>query len=270
MALDPSSISLRDIEQLANLLGRGAVASQRSSTRLKETSRDQARKKRLAAAQANVDEAVRLLKWLMDSPGWLRTKRKTASTDEAPGRTAERLSLLGSAYKRKAWISAKPGDALAQMRQAYEKAWRLAEKETAASLYPRLNQLFAELILNWDRKRQHVRTKRELRKNLEDLKASLAQQSQEKDSFWDEVMLYDGQLALALLTGSLNGKTMSALADRYQDARRRASRREFASVLDQIEFLADMAFKMGKKDFAKSLDQLGKILQPVERDEKAT
>ena len=193
------------------------------------------------------------------------------AADEAPGRTAERFSLLGSAYKRKAWISANPGNALAQMRQAYEKAWRLAEKETASSLYPRLNQLFAELILSWDRKRQHPRTKLELRRNLEQLTTSLAEYSQAKDSFWDEVMLYDGQLALALLTGTLKGKTMAALVDRYRDARRRASPREFASVLDQVEFLANMAVKMGKKDIASSLDQLGKALQPLKReDEKST
>jgi len=272
MALDPSSITLKDIEQLANLLGRQALASQRAPTRDTETSRDQTRKRRLAA-EANIAEAVRLLKWLMDSPGRRRdeAKSKKAAADDAPGKTAERLSLLGSVYKRKAWISANPGDALTQMRQAYEKAWRLAEKDTAASLYPRLNQLFAELILSWDRKRQHPGTKRELRRNLEDLKMPLAQQSQTKDSFWDEVMSYDGQLALALLTGTLKDKTTAALVDRYREARRRASRREFATVLDQIEFLSNMALKMGKRDIASSLDQLGKGLQPSKgEDEKVT
>ncbi len=84
-------------------------------------------------------------------------------------------------------------------------------------------------------------------------------------------MFYDGQLALALLTGTLKGKTTVALVDGYREARRRASRREFATVLDQIEFLASMALKMGKKDIANSLDQLGKALQPqLNQDKKAT
>ena len=84
-------------------------------------------------------------------------------------------------------------------------------------------------------------------------------------------MSYDGQLALALLTGTLKGKTTAALVDGYRETRRRASRREFATVLDQIEFLANMALKMGKKDIANSLDQLGKALQPSkEVDEKVT
>ena len=75
MALDPSSITLKDIEQLANLLGREALASQRESPRDKEASRDQ-RKKRFAGAEANIAEAVRLLKWLMDSPGWQKDRAK--------------------------------------------------------------------------------------------------------------------------------------------------------------------------------------------------
>ena len=81
-------------------------------------------------------------------------------------------------------------------------------------------------------------------------------------------MFYDGQLALALLGGSLKGKTMQALVERYRDSRRRASRREFASVLDQFEFLETMAFKMGKKDIASSLDQLGKVLQPQDKEDE--
>jgi hypothetical protein len=64
---------------------------------------------------------------------------------------------------------------------------------------------------------------------------------------------------------------MQDLEKRYLDSRRRASRREFASVLDQFEFLEAMALKMGKKDISSSLDQLGKVLLPLEKeDEKST
>jgi hypothetical protein len=107
-----------------------------------------------------------------------------------------------------------------------------------------------------------------VRKDLELLKTELVQHNLTKDSFWDEVMLYDGQLALALVSGSLKGQTMRTLAERYRDSRRRASRREFASVLDQFEFLEAMALKMGKKDISSSLDQLGKVLLPMEKEDE--
>jgi tetratricopeptide (TPR) repeat protein len=275
MALDPSSITLKDIEQLANLLSRQALASQREAPRGgRETGLDKARKARLTAAEADIDEAISLLKWLMDTPSWRKNvaeKKNGASAHEAPGKTSERYSLLGSAYKRKAWISANPGSTLGQMKQAYGKACSLAEREKNSALYPKLNQLFAEVILSWDNKRKRQRTKSEIRGELETLKSELAQHSRAKDSFWDAIMCYDGQLALALLGGPLKGQTLEALAERYRDARRRASRREFASVLDQFEFLETMALKMGKKDIAGSLDQLGKALELLKReDEKAT
>ena len=112
------------------------------------------------------------------------------------------------------------------MKQAYEKAWHLAERQKSSTLYPKLNQLFAEVILGWDSKRKRHRTKPEVRKDLERLGSALVEHNRTKDSFWDEVMLYDGQLALALLGGSLKGKTMqdlggtlSGLASSCQSAR---------------------------------------------------
>jgi hypothetical protein len=158
MALDPSSITLRDIEQLANLLSRQALASQLEVPR---GGKDKARKARLAAAEADIDEAISLLKWLVDTPSCRKNvgeKKKGASAHEAPGKTSERYSLLGSAYKRKAWISANLIHA-GQMKQAYEKACSLAGGEEPASI-PNLNQLFTEVILSWDNKRKRQRKSR--------------------------------------------------------------------------------------------------------------
>jgi len=275
IGLDPSATTFKDIEQLANLLGRQALASyQYVREKARKTGRNTDRKTRLLAAEADIDEAIGLLKWLIDAPGWRKStieRKKGASGQEAPSKTVERLSLLGSAYKRKAWISSNPGPALEQMKQAYEKAWHLAERQQSSTLYPKLNQLFAEVILGWDSKRKRHRTKPDVRKDLERLGSELVEHNRTKDSFWDEVMLYDSQLALALLRGSLKGKTMQTLVERYRDSRRRASRREFASVLDQFEFLETMAMKMGKKEIGGSLDQLGKVLLPLEEeDEKST
>ena len=267
MALDPSAVTLRDIEQLANLLSRQAVERQMDGS-APARQNDKARRARVAQAESDIDEAISLLKWLIDAPSWRPNKQKGKGplTREEPGRTAERLSLLGSAYKRKAWISAKPGAALNQMKRAYAEAFSLAAKGGSDALYPRLNQLYAEVILSWDKKLKPQHTKSGLRKELETLKSEVAQLSRARDSFWDEVMLHDSELALALLGKNLKGATIKAFAERYTEARHRASRREFASVLDQIEFLETMALKFGKKDIAGSLDQLGKALQP--RSEK--
>jgi hypothetical protein len=264
MALDPSAVTLKDVEQLANLLSRQALARQAEESTLVKQS-DKARRTLVAEAEADIDAGTRLLKWLIETPSWRRDgtdKMKGAATSEAPGKTAERLALLGSAYKRKAWVSAKPGAALEQMKHAYEKASTLAEKGAGSALYPRLNQLFAEVILSWNSKRKRQRSKAALRTELVNLKSELAEQSRAKESFWDEVMVHDSELALALLKGTLKGPTIEALAERYREARRRASRREFASVLDQFEFLENMALKLSRKDIAGSLDRLGKALQP--------
>jgi tetratricopeptide (TPR) repeat protein len=256
MALDASAVTLGDVGQLANLLSRQALANWLEAARGNtETDQD---KTRPASAVADIDEAIHLLEWLMNAP-----KTKGApSNSEAPGESVERLSLLGSACKRKAWISPNPGAALEQMKQAYAKASRLAELEGTAPFYPNLNQLFAEVVLSWDAKRKRQRSKLEIRTELKHLQSKLAQHSQAKVSFWDEVMLHDSQLALALLEGSLKAPAIELLAERYRDTRQRASPREFASVLDQFEFLETMASRLGRKEIAASLDTLGKALQP--------
>jgi hypothetical protein len=261
LALDPFSISLGDIEQLANLLSRQALVTQQEG--------GAGDRQITARAQADSEEAISLIKWLMDSPSWRRGgmgKKTRGSRDEAPGKTPERLSLLGSAYKRKAWISADPAGAIEQMKLAYQKASERAGKDGSSFLYPKLNQLFAEVILTWGRQPRRHRSKPVLRKELERLQSELEQLSQSRDSFWDEVMSHDGQLALALLDDRQAARNMEKLAARYRDSRRRASPREFASVLDQFEFLKAMALKMGKKGVAEWLDGLRKALEEPEKE----
>jgi len=245
MAADPAAVTLKDVEQLANLLGRSAVAKHAAEpARLKRLEKSKKATAPGSGPMEDIDEAVRLIESLRKS-----------------GETVERYSLLGSAFKRKAWISRDPAPALRKMQEAYKDAWVLSKKAGQSNPYPQLNLLFAEVILSWGSdKRRRLST--ELCKSLKQLRADLVTRSRQKDSFWDEVMLPDCELALALLEGPLSKQTQEKLTESYQEARKRASRREFASVLDQIEFLATMAARLGKKDIAKTLDQLGKLLEP--------
>ncbi|MCI0620966.1 MAG: CHAT domain-containing protein [Acidobacteria bacterium] len=277
MAVDPSVITLKDIEQLANLLGRRAVAKGVEVPASEKPMRSKASKARVGGSVADIDEAIRLLEWLMETPPW-RTrdgeKEKDTSAaglkkQETTGKTVERYSLLGSAYKRKAWISKDPRVALRKMKKAYKDACSLSEKAGKSAPYPRLNQLFAEVILSWEGKKGRQPAPN-LRLPLENLQTELVNRSLAKESFWDEVMLPDCELALALLGGALTSQTIEALTGRYREVRRRASRGEFASVLDQIEFLETMATRMGKKEIAKSLDLLKRQLElkPEKTQEK--
>jgi len=262
LALDPFPVSLGDIEQLANLLSRQALATQQEG--------GAGDRQLLARAEAEIEEAISLIKWLMDSPSWRRGgtgKRPRGSREDAPGKTPERLSLLGSAYKRKAWISTDPTAAIEQMNLAYQKASERAGKEGSSFLYPKLNQLFAEVILTRGRKRRRHRAKPPLRQELERLKSEIEELSQSKGSFWDEVMSHDSQLASDLLDDRLTVRTLEKLAARYRDSRRRASPREFGSVLDQFEFLKAMALKMGKQGVAEWLDRLCKALEEPDKEQ---
>jgi hypothetical protein len=93
----------------------------------------------LDAARADIEEALSILDKL-----------------NGLARTAERLSLRGSAFKRRALIERIAGDtvgspaemqALTQMKEAYAEAEGQAVKEGGPRFYPGQNRLAAELVL---------------------------------------------------------------------------------------------------------------------------
>ena len=131
IGLDPSAITLKDIEQLANLLGRQALASYQEAPRDPGNQSGQRPENPIVGCRCGYRRSHRPLEMAHRRPKLAENniEEKKVAAQEAPGKTVERLSLLGSAYKRKAWISNNPGPALEQMKQAYEKAWHLAEKD---------------------------------------------------------------------------------------------------------------------------------------------
>ena len=125
---DPQRLTLKDIEQYANLLARYAV----------DVARNVRGKSGRKQADELLDDARKALDWLVDAqpPGGRRE-------------TVERLNLYGSIHKRAAMIQ---GDKAAirgkvkDMRVAYELAHTCAEKNFGGTYYSMLNIIAASLI----------------------------------------------------------------------------------------------------------------------------
>jgi hypothetical protein len=190
---------------------------------------------------AEIDKAIRHLEWLIAPP--------TGSE------TSERLSLFGSAYKRKAWIA---GDistaaaAVAAMKEHYNRACELSEGKDP---YPILNILFARLVYGWIDDSALVKAA-DIAAELGGARADLDSRLAQGLDFWAEASRVDCDLLAALVEDRLDSGAAESLAGRYREARKLASRREFASVLDQIEFLAAMATLAKKADLAQRLRML--------------
>lgn len=271
LAVEPSAVGFKDVEQLANLLGRRAVY--RSEYRGQATGVQGAGRRKVPEEQTHdpmtdIEESIGLIKWLMDVPHDSKKSAKRdvkRSEDEAgkvSGKTVERYSLLGSAYKRKAWISADPKTALQEMSKAYQEAYKLSVDLKKPDLYLLLNWILAEVILGWKPARRRRGSKvRAGTANLKKAKELLSGPGVGDDPFWNAVNQTDYQLSEALLDNRLDKKTLDRLVEGYAEARRLGSRRKFASVLDQREFLVAMATKLGQNAIVQGLGQLGKQLE---------
>jgi hypothetical protein len=264
LALDPSAIGLVDVEQLANLLGRRAVRRYEESAMApvsQSKKRDNQRQQRPYNPVADIDKAIDLIQWLMQAPGWRQDDDR--KDREIAGKTVEWLSLLGSAYKRRAWVSPNPRTALRQMSEAYGQAYKLSVSRNKPDLYPLLNWIAAGMVLNWEPVGRGRRAKAEPdTMNLQKGKELLSRLGNEGDPFWNKVIETDYRLIEALLDSKkVEKKTFDLLADEYAEARKLANRRKFASVLDQLKFLRAMAAKFDRKAIAQALDGLSERLQ---------
>jgi hypothetical protein len=260
LAADPQRVTLRDLEQLADLTSRAAVQAWRSGN---ETGRARRGKGGAEAGVrprdplGEVDDAIRQLEWLINPPAAIAGEGGAAQ----PGRTVERLALLGSAYNSRGWISPEPAESLARMRDWYREAYRLSVETKGPDPYPLMNVLSAEVALGWiEPGRADARPPAELERELAAVRGLLARGAGGSPEFWTAAMLADCDLLEGLLKGNLDGR-LDALAARYLEARKLAYPREFASVVDQIDFLAAMA--AGRTPAAEALVRLGRKLREV-------
>jgi tetratricopeptide (TPR) repeat protein len=215
--------TIRDIEQLANFESRHAVAL--------------AGRGKPDAALATIDRAI----------GRLRT---IGGPRLAKTQTVERLSLLGSACKRRALISAPDrSKSLEKMRLYYQTASDLAfEKKKRVDPYPLLNRLTAELAVAWQNGQKGIPQAQidPFNKGLSASRIELESAQMKAPEVWGKIGLVDIDLLAALAESRLDEEAVKRIVEGYREARKLASPREFESVFDQFDFLKVMAGKNPK------------------------
>lgn len=232
-----ASMTLKDQEQLSNLRARAAMQEWRKGN----------------SAAVQIDQSIGEIKEL------LRISE-----------TEERFALLGSAWRRRAWISRAPARYLESMRDAYASAYELSGQESPFSAYPLLNVVVAGLIMQWyPQSAETAPKKSELRRQLKTARVLLPEQGwtaeQREDSWnpWLESMAIDRQLLEALIEGNCESKRQ-AFALSYREFSRRASPREFASVLDNLEFLLTLAARANTEESLIVADCLRQLIRDLE------
>jgi len=156
------------------------------------------------------------------------------------GDSGERRSLLGSAAKREARLAttrAAKAKSVAEMRDHYERAYKLKSKEgKTIEVYPLNNWLAGEILLS---KLQGGRPSlRSVHEKLAQAEAEASKRNQSNPNGWDAVSAVDAKLLRCLADNNLSSQ-VDDIVEGYLEARQGASPREFRSVLDQLEFLQD-------------------------------
>lgn len=241
LALDDAALAVRDLEQLSNYESRGALAAWRAR----------------AADAGDAKPFVRTVERAIARLEWLRARdpevRGAGGGAFARSDTVERFNLLAGAYKRLAWIDAAARrEALRLCYESYDRALGLARHLGASTAYPLLNRVQAALARAWQGDRAVPAVTADDRAAMRESEAALRAALASGRDFWAAISLADHLLTEALLDGALPA-ALDALAGRYTEARRLGSLREFASVLDQIEFLAAMAPDGAVRDALASL-----------------
>lgn len=228
---DDAQVTLHDIEQLSNLEIRWAVRQWESGAKTDEV---------VKGINCGIERMECLIKGLH-----LSALPEEDAKDEETGRTAERLSILGSAYKRKALISSsKRKDSLEKMSRYYQEAFKLKKEKEKFDPYPLLNWVAGELAAHWQEQGEQPlpqKRQKELRDWLAKAKLELAADLAKEKQFWTAVMDVDAELLSALLKGTPQDDRIKLIAHRYLQVKQLGSPREFESALDQISFLIEMA-----------------------------
>ncbi len=243
IASDKAEYPMRIVEQRANFKSRWAVELLRGGIVTTGTPSPE------QLIQEAIDDLGRLLKF---------------------NETSERLSLMGSAHKRRAWIAqgTQRKDALSKMAEYYRKAHekKFDEKRNKLETYPLLNWLAAEVLLGWYGEKADV-TPAKIGEWCEKARGFAEEQDRQNPSFWNSVVKPECDL-LQALAGSTLDEQKQAVVDAYRHAKTRgASPREFRSVIDHLEFLADMAADGSKrkevKQQAAALREIVEQLAPL-------
>ena len=186
------------------------------------------------------------------------------------GETNERLSLMGSASKRKALVSKGRGrkKALSEMARYYHQAHqRTLNRDGKTDYYPALNWLAARTL---DYLRGGEVDLTEINDLLDRVEKDINESSDQDLSFWSAIALLDAKVVRHLAHGDLDrDEQLDKLIAGYQEEAARATAREFSSVVEQLEFLhamldeaLDRPRKTVRKRLAKALETMLEKLRP--------
>ena len=228
LGCEDGGLSIGDLEQLSNCESSLAVALWRAG--VADVTIDDLRK--------SIDASIERLQSLVRLP-----RAGKAAQAGKFAETRERLVLLASAYKRKAWIAEGPAQriaALETMRDCYKRAAEL-QGASGDAAYPILNWAAATLVLDWLGQKAAADVAKSLEDSIAQVRQRLEEQIRARRELWDSASLADLKLMVALREGKLDGKSVVELAKDYIEVRRLASAREYESVREQIDFLAAMA-----------------------------
>jgi tetratricopeptide (TPR) repeat protein len=157
--------------------------------------------------------------------------------------TAERLSLLGSCYKRLAQVETRTAErdrALVQMSSYYRRAHARSQEQGKLDPYPLLNWLLAEQLLAVRKPNHQPPPDLDLWLSKAEETARMADGGE--PGFWNAVTLADVVIGRALASGKLiEPESQKDVIEAYlRPWRRGASRLKFDSVLEQMEFVAEV------------------------------
>ncbi|MDD2734759.1 MAG: hypothetical protein PHF56_12520 [Desulfuromonadaceae bacterium] len=127
--------------------------------------------------------------------------------------------------------------------KAHEKKYD--EKNRKLETYPLLNWLAAEVLRKWYGMKPEV-IPAEIVEWCEKARGCAEEKDRLEPNFWNSVVSPECDLVLALADGTLD-QQKQAVVDAYRHAKARgASPRQFSSVIDHLEFLAEMTAEAGK------------------------
>ncbi|HEX6707145.1 MAG TPA: CHAT domain-containing protein [Albitalea sp.] len=241
-----ADVSLRAIEQRANFVVKQAL---RAAIDGKVKDREAA----VAVMRGAIRdvEALRLLGSRTETVDGKAVERR-------PGETLERLILLGSAWKRIAWISkAGRAQALQESIACYQEANEKANADGIHDANPLTNLLMVRAVGDWFRLKQGAGEPMDVEALAAEGVRWSEQQERKLPDFWSSVAAPDCMLAAALWAGKLDEQAAQIEQSYVRVILRGAGAKEVGSVLEQLDFMAEMARQsVGRKDVAKVLAAL--------------
>lgn len=182
----------------------------------------------------------------------------TFLTSMAP--TIERLSLLGSAYKRLAWLQFTKADrkkALDKMRENYQLAFNKGSEGNNIDAYPLTNWITAEAVLAWSDKNRDQSWKEDLHGLVAKVIAGAKQKIAVNPEYWDSVVEPDCLLMMALVNGEYKADDIKRIVEGYRFATDRgASEKDKAALREHIGFLIFMAEQAKQNELRKNLQDI--------------